>query len=139
MSLLIYTTLCSPFHTESHDGQDGGAGDRLLDDTLEVTEGVAQDPGVLVPHQVELTRHGQHQRRHVRHGQVQQVHVGRGLHVLVLDDNYDGGHIADKPNDKEDRVDHQQGQQRVGRHEGAPHVDANEFCLSFILFGKVGL
>ena len=66
-----------PFHSESYNCQDGGVCDGLLNDNLDITCQVTEDPGVLVPHLVQLTGHGKHQGGHVCHRQVQQVHIGR--------------------------------------------------------------
>ena len=65
-----------PFNSESNYCEDRSVGDGLLNYNLDITGQVTKDPGVLVPHLVQLTRHGEHQCGHVCHRQVEQVHIG---------------------------------------------------------------
>ena len=58
---------------------------------------LAQSPGILPPHKVELHRHGEHQRGQVSHRQVEEVDVGGGSHVLVLHDDETGGEVTEDP------------------------------------------
>ena len=58
---------------------------------------LAQGPGVLPPHEVELHRHGEHQRGQVRHRQVEEVDVGGGPHVLVRHDDEAGCEVTEDP------------------------------------------
>ena len=55
---------------------------------------LAEGPGILSPHQIELGWHGKDQGAQVHEGQVEEVDVGGRPHVLVLDDHQAGGQVA---------------------------------------------
>jgi hypothetical protein len=48
----------SPLTSESHNGENGSISDGLSDHNLSITGKLSKHPGVLVPHQVQLTRQG---------------------------------------------------------------------------------
>ena len=55
---------------------------------------LAECPGILSPHQIELGWHSKDQGAQVGEGQVEEVDVGGRPHVLVLDDHQAGGQVA---------------------------------------------
>ena len=48
-------------------------------------------------------------REQVWDGEVGEVDVGRGVHVLVLEDDQDGRDVAEDPDDEDGGVDHRDG------------------------------
>ena len=80
-----------PFISKCHDGENRRVDDCLSYNNLDITRQLSEDPGILSPHVVQLTRHAQQQGEDVRHGQVGEVDVGGGPHGLVVYDHETSG------------------------------------------------